>query len=359
MTIGLSPIDTRVFPVDYASARQRWLTALNAVSAIRHNYPCAGSGPQGEDLFTDCAWIGSPDANSVVVILAATHGVEGFVGSAVQIDLLNNLVGNAVADNTALLLIHGLTPWGYAWSRRCDADGVDLNRNYVNFAQPLPQNPDYDRLRPAMFETDATQRWLLFEDFARHYGRVALEQAISGGQYTDPLGPFFGGRASAHGRLVCEDLIARFDLRRRRLAVIDLHSGLGPYGYGEIICDHAPDSSGAATAQHWYGDAVTLPLAGTSHSVPKLGLLDYLWHAIMGEDSCYITLEFGSYSTERLFEVILQDHLLWAQPATEALRIEHGEQMRRHFCPQDPAWRELVLFRARQVIRQAIEGIRT
>lgn len=358
MTLTLSSIDTRMFPSDYANARQRWLAALDGVTAIRHHYRCAGFGPRGEELFTDCAWIGSPDADAVVVILAATHGVEGFVGSAVQIDLLNSLAGTTEDHDTALLLIHGLTPWGYAWSRRCDEDGVDLNRNCVDFAAPLPQNPDYDRLRPLMFEADAKQRWQLFEEFAHQYGRVALEKAISGGQYSDPLGPFFGGHIPAHGRLVCEDVIARYDLAKRRLAVIDLHSGLGPYGYGEIICDHAPDSPGAATAQRWYGDAVTLPLAGTSHSVPKLGLLDYLWHAIMNDDSCYITLEFGSYSTERLFEVILQDHVLWAQPGSETLRAEHGEQMRRHFCPDDSAWRELVLFRGRQVIRQAIAGIR-
>jgi len=357
MTLGSSSLDISVFPADYASARQHWLAALDGVTAIRHSYPCAGCGPQGEAQFTDCAWIGAPDAAAVVVVLAATHGVEGFVGSAVQIDLLNTLAGTTVSNDTALLLIHGLTPWGYAWSRRCDADGVDLNRNVVDFTQPLPQNLDYERLRPAMFEADAAQRWQLFEDFAQQYGRVALEKAISGGQYSDPLGPFFGGRAPAHGRLVCEEVIERYDLRRRRLAVIDLHSGLGPYGYGEIICDHAPDSAGAATAQRWYGDAVTLPLAGTGHSVPKLGLLDYLWHEVMNDDSCYITLEFGSYSTERLFEVILQDHVLWAQPDTANLRAEHGQQMREHFCPEDPAWRELVLFRARQVIRQALAGI--
>lgn len=357
MTTRLSNLDIGVFPDCYASARQHWLMALDALAIKPHSYPCAGFGPQGEVLFTDCAWLGSQDA-AVVVVIAGTHGVEGFVGSAVQIDLIQRLAGNSLGDDTALLLIHGLTPWGYAWSRRCDADGVDLNRNCVDFAVPLPQNLDFDRLRPILYEADAGQRWQLFDDFARQFGRVALEQAISGGQYSDPLAPFFGGFAQAHGRLVCEDLIERYALRQRRLAVIDLHSGLGPYGYGEIICDHAPDSSGAVTAQRWYGDAVTLPLAGTSHSVPKLGLLDYLWHDVMGDDSCYITLEFGSYSTERLFEVLLQDHLLWAQTGNEAQRRQHAEQMRLHFCPDDPAWRELVLFRARQVIRQAIEGIR-
>lgn len=350
-------LDIGLFPTDYSDARRRWLDAAAPVADRLGDYPCPGFAPNGDALYSDWAWIGADDAASVLVLIAATHGVEGFVGSAVQLDLLCGLAQQRPADDTAILLIHGLTPWGYAWSRRCDADAVDLNRNYIDFKHQ-PENPDYDLLRSALFETDSQQRRRLFDDFERLHGRIALEKGLSGGQYRDPCGPFFGGFAPAHGRKVCEDLIAQHRLASRRLAVIDLHSGLGPYGYGEIICDHSPESPGAATAQRWYGDAVTLPLAGTSHSVPKLGLLDYLWHAIMNDDSCFVTLEFGSYPTDQLFEVLLKDHQLWAQPGTEALRQQHAEVMRQHFCPDDPAWRQLVLFRARQVIAQAWQGIR-
>ncbi len=359
MSFRFSTLDTRLFPSDYAAARQHWLSALEGISANHHAYQCSGSGPQGEALITDAGWIGRTDARSVVVVIAGTHGIESFAGSAIQIDLLEQLTSGQIrlGNDTALLLIHALTPWGFAWLRRCDADGVDLNRNSVDFSSPLPDNLDYQRLRPALFEADFSQRRQTFAKFSQRYGRVALEKAISGGQYSDPLGPFYGGRTPAHGRLVCEDLIQRYDLRARRLAVIDLHTGLGPYGYGELICDHAPDSAGAATAQRWYGEAVTLPLEGTSSSVPKLGLLDYLWHAVMDKDSCYITLEFGTYSTDRLFEVLLKDHQIWAQTGNEAARIEHSRAMRQHFCPDDQAWRELVLFRAGQVIDQALRGV--
>lgn len=353
--------DTAVFSADYATARKAWLELLARVRySVRHAaHPCAGTGPAGESLFTDSAWIGSENAANVLVVIGATHGVEGFAGSAVQLDLLHGLIGEKldIAADTAILLIHALTPWGYAWSRRCDADGVDLNRNVVDFSKALPNNPDYDRLRPLLFETGAQQRKLAFTEFGAQFGRAALEIAISGGQYRDPTGPFYGGRAPAHGRLVCEELISRYELRSRRLAVVDLHTGLGPYGYGEIICDHAPESAGASVARLWYGDSVTLPLAGTSSSVPKSGLLDYLWHGVMNRQSCYITLEFGTFSTDQLFEILLQDHLLWAQPDKSAERSAQAQVMRRHFCPAETEWREMVLFRSRQVIGQALRGV--
>ena len=352
-------IDTGVFPVDYSHGRQQWLDAVARLSQRQRPYPCAGHGPDNEALFTDTAWIGNDEAENVMVLLAGTHGVEGLTGSAIQSDLLQLLAcGNfVIPTNSALLLVHALTPWGYAWLRRCDADGVDLNRNAVDFSRPLPDNPDYDRLRWAMFETDSNQRRQAFADYEREYGRVALEKAISGGQYLDPAGPFYGGQAPAHGRLVCEDIIRHHSLSQRRLALIDLHTGLGSYGYGEIICDHAPDSDGAMVAKQWYGDATTLPLAGTSSSVPKLGLLDYAWHAIMDKNSCYITLEFGTYSTDCLFETLLRDHQLWAKTDNAAERMAHAKLMRRHFCPNDSAWQEMVLFRARQVIAQGLRGV--
>ncbi|MGR8934440.1 MAG: DUF2817 domain-containing protein [Gammaproteobacteria bacterium] len=359
--LPMAAIDVGVFPENYRDARERWMNAVSACHAASdlQTYVHPGSGPDGERLYSDSLWRGPSDASRVLVLSSATHGIEGYAGSAIQLDVLKLLQGDAfvLPENTALLIVHALNPWGYAWQRRCDEQGVDLNRNFVDFNRPLPDNPGYNALRWALFAHDGGQRQAAFEEWRRHYGRESLECAVSGGQYSDPLGPFYGGQAPTHGRQVLERIIQTYALANRRLAVIDLHTGLGPYGYGEIICDHAPDSDGAKTGHRWYGDALTLPALGTSSSVPKLGLIDYAWHALMNAHSCFVTLEFGTYSTERLFEVILRDHQLWAEPANDAQRICHRQAMRRHFCPDDPAWREMVLFRARQVIIQALNGL--
>ncbi len=363
--LPLAAIDTAVFPGSYATARKRWLTQINKLSchAKYLPYPCDGIGPEGEQLITDTVWIGPEDASRVLVLLGGTHGIEGFAGSAVQIDRLALIAEGLVVipADTAVLMIHALTPWGYAWQRRCDADGVDLNRNSVDFSKPLPENKDYELLynliKGPIYLADTAQRKIALAGFEQQHGRVALEKAISAGQYSDPSGPFYGGKAPAHGRLVCEGVIREYALQQRDLAVIDLHTGLGSYGYGEIICDHQPDSAGTRAAQNWYGDSVALPLLGTSSSVPKTGLLDYAWHAIMNERSCYVTLEFGTFSTDQLFEILLRDHQLWAQSGNGQARLDHSKIMRRHFCPTDQAWQEMVLFRARQVIAQGLSGV--
>ena len=85
--------------------------------------------------------------------------------------------------------------------------------------------------------------------------------------------------------------------------------------------------------------------------------MDYAWHAIMDEQSCFITLEFGTFSTDHLFEILLRDHQLWAQADNWPERLAHSQIMRQHFCPAETAWQELVLFRGRQVITQAWLGL--
>ncbi|MEQ1486107.1 DUF2817 domain-containing protein [Methyloglobulus sp.] len=357
-----TPINTDVFPNNYAIARQRLLTLaeLMAFVEIQHKaYPCPSNAPDGELLYTDTLWLGNKNASRVLVLLAGTHGVEGFIGSAVELDHIGLIINGhlAIPTNTAVLLVHALTPWGYAWLRRCDEDGVDLNRNAVDFFKPLPENSGYGSLRSALFSKDKTQRQAALSEFESQQGRSALEIAISGGQYADPVGPFYGGKSPSHGRLVTEDLMQQYTLHERDLAVIDLHSGLGPYGYGEIICDHPSNSPGVRVAHDWYGDSVTLPALGTSSSVPKIGLMDYVWHGIMNSRSCHVTLEFGTYSTDQLFAVLLKDHQLWAQKDNNSARMEHSKHMRQHFYPDDEAWKALVLFRARQVIAQALRGL--
>lgn len=355
-------IDTSVFPANYAVARQRLLGLIESASLkqINHDiYPCSGATPEGKPLFTDAVWLGPESASKVLILLAGTHGVEGFVGTAVELDHLSLIASGQIAlpSDTAVLFVHALTPWGYAWLRRCDEDGVDLNRNGIDFSTPLPENSTHSLFRKALFSADYEQRENIFSEFERQHGRNELEVAISGGQYSDPDWPFYGGRKPAHGRLVTEALMLKYALHQRDLAVIDLHSGLGPYGYGEIICDHIPNSPGAQIAHDWYGDSVTLPALGTSSSVPKTGLMDYAWHAIMTGRSCHVTLEFGTYPTDELFFVLLRDHQLWAQQDTLSARIEHSKLMRKHFCPEDDAWKAMVLFRARQVIAQALQGL--
>ncbi|MBN1377729.1 MAG: DUF2817 domain-containing protein [Gammaproteobacteria bacterium] len=368
-----STINLSAFPTDYAGAVEKWSHEVDRLSAVQKSFPL-GDLPNNNlidhPLITQTAWLGKLNAPKVLVLIAGTHGIEGFAGSAVQIDFLMRLKEQqwSWGEDIAALLIHALTPWGYAWYRRCDENGVDLNRNFVDFSQ-LPVNPGFTDLQPYLLGSDQQLRETAFTAYKKQYGREQFELAVSGGQYIDPLAPFYGGVQPNHGHRVIKSLFEQYQLARRQLAVIDVHTGLGPYGYGEVISDHPLGGDGFKTAKNWYGAAVTVPEQGSSSSVPKNGLLDYAWHRIMQGNSCFITLEFGTLGTASLFEVLLNDHGFWAKTPMQQLkqiRTDAGwqqqwqtvrEAMLAHFCPADPIWRESVIFRSRQVLQQALTGL--
>lgn len=76
----------------------------------------------------------------MLALQSATHGVEGFAGSACILDLLRTGAARELPPDTALLLVHAINPWGFAWIRRTTAEGVDLNRNFVDFSGPLRED---------------------------------------------------------------------------------------------------------------------------------------------------------------------------------------------------------------------------
>lgn len=353
-TPTLSADSLHLFPDSYDEGRLSFLRDLppSANAADRRSYPL------NQALSSEAAWIGPPDASSVLILISGTHGVEGAAGTAIQLDLIRRLQSGAATlpPGVAALLLFALNPYGFAAHRRCDSVGIDLNRNFVDFTRPLPANAGYETLRPAIFEADAQVRKAAFEAYRAAHGNTAFEVAVSGGQYADPAGPFFGGTGPAHGNRVVEQVISDYLLAGRRLTVIDLHTGLGPYGYGELICDHPVDSRGFAAAHRWFGAAVASPACGNSSSVPKDGLLDYRWHQLMQHEGCFLTLEFGTYSTEALFDTILRDHRAWQDGGVSA-RTESARCMLEHFCPKDPFWRESVLVKGRQVTMQALNGL--
>lgn len=320
------------------------------------------TGPNGEALLTAVTWQGNPHADKILVIQSATHGIEGFTGSAIQLDTLHNITTDTLPNDVAVLYIHALNPYGFAWLRRVNEQGVDLNRNFVDFTQALPDNPGYAQLASSLLPekiSDMKNASQTLDAYRQAFGQQALESAVSGGQYQFAEGLFYGGSEPSQSRLHLQQIIAEFNLAQRSsVAVIDIHSGLGAFGYGEVICDHLPGSAGVARARQWYGESVTEPALGSSTSVPKQGLIDYMWHQL-GEQVCFITLEFGTYSIEQMFDVLRQDHILhrspvdWSAAATQQVK----QNIRKVFYPASPDWQEMVLLRGRQCVRQALQGL--
>ena len=356
------------FASDYADARRRFMAACDGAGLARRRYANPARGPSGEDLSCDVAWGGPFAASNVLVMIAGTHGVEGFCGSGVMVDWLRGGGMASLPDDVGVLLVHALNPHGFAWLRRVTEEGVDLNRNCVDFARPLPENAVYDELADAIapeelsgpaFEAGEAR----IADYVARHGALAYRAAFAGGQYRHPQGLFYGGSEPTWSRRTLEDIISDFALPERRLvAVIDFHTGLGPSGEGEIISGHRAGTPGFAAASRWHGSELANPFAGESVSTVNHGLIEEIWVRRLGDRVVFVTLEFGTVSVDEVMTALRHDQWLHAQGRVDWL----GSETRRikqaiaaAFHPATPSWCAMVLARGRDVVSRTLESLRT
>ena len=360
-------INLECFQPDYSVARRRMLEVCSHIpeELVRdrqvHSHPL--TGPAGESLACDVTVVGqSARPRNLLVLISGTHGVEGFAGSAIQVDCLPLLV-EAVAQNASLgvVVIHAFNPWGFAWLRRSDHEGIDLNRNFADFSKPLPHNDQYEALHQRITNLargnldSPAPLW-------KESGIDAFAEVFTRGQYRHADGCFFGGNAPSWSRKVLEQVTAdEIFASAERIAVVDLHTGLGPYGYGELINDHLPGTPGDEWVRRWYGDNAKSAQLGESVSTMKEGLLDFYWHRLMGERGCFVTLEFGTYDMDRLVNALLREQLYQNSIQRDGLPRDITNpdvlELRGFFYPEESSWQQQVLFRGRQVVSLACEGL--
>ncbi len=352
------------FSQSYAEARAKFLAAVDAAGLDNepHWHPLLGR--DGERLALDAVRQGPRQAERLLIISSACHGVEGFCGSGVQVALLSDpgWLAAVRTSGVAVLYLHALNPYGFSWWRRVTQEGVDLNRNFHDFHQPLPDNPGYDELAAALLP----QHWppsaadeALLADYAARHGERALQTAISSGQYKHELGLFYGGHAPTWSNVTLRHLLEEQGRGARRIAWIDLHTGLGPQGHGEKIWAGRDDAAAIARARRWWGADVTSIYDGSSSSAPLQGLM---WNAIA--DACPqaqytgIALEYGTLPLGEMIAALRAEHWLEAHPETPAeLAARIKRQMRDAFYIDTDVWKAQILNQAHRAGAQALAGL--
>ena len=342
------------FSQSYAEARDKFREACGSKV---ESYENPAHGPDGISLTTDVALFGPRDAEKLVAVVSGTHGPEGFAGSGCQIGWVSDGGPAAVPEGVAVLLIHLINPWGTAWGRRQTEANVDLNRNFLDFSQPLPKNELYTEIRNAIHCPDPNLTRAAIDAFTERHGQQGLAQALFKGQYEDSRGVGFGGQGPVWSNRTFRQILVDYAHGAKTVAVIDLHTGYGPYGYGMLLNADEADSSELALARQWFGESVIgikAEAGGVPYSVSGdlgTGARDALPDATV----ISIAIEYGTYAVDRLLYLQIDDCWLLnhGDPSSpEGLQIR--EELCRFFYPEMLDWRQMVHARAQQVIGQAI-----
>lgn len=356
------------FSSSYAEARAKFLGAAAqaglAASAYTHPLP----GRDGEPLALDVVLDGPGDAEKLLIVSSACHGVEGYCGSGVQVYALQDPAfrSRCAAKGVAVLYLHAINPYGFSHIRRVTHENVDLNRNFQDFSVPLPENPAYRELHPLLLpETwppDAGNIAALGQ-FIASRGMKAVQAAVSGGQYQFADGLFYGGTFPTWSNTTLRRVLRQHAAGARQLAWIDLHTGLGETGAGERgFAGRNGDAAALARARDWWGGNGATPITtfgdGTSVSSPLTGLM---WSAVYDEcpdaEITAIGIEFGTQPLMQVLQALRAEQWLANHPqASAAMAAKIKQDLLDAFYVDTPDWKEKIVSHARQAMLQAFAG---
>ncbi|AKM30233.1 hypothetical protein AB870_09145 [Pandoraea faecigallinarum] len=354
-----------LFSDSYLQARQRFAAAAQRANVEVTSHVVPGiAGREGETLATDVVRLGSPQARRLLILTSGTHGVEGFCGSAAQIALLGDagLKARLDATDVAVLVVHAINPYGFSWLSRTNEDNVDLNRNSIDFTQPLPVNKDYAELHrllvPATWPpSDDNVRAIA--DYIATHGEAAYQHALTIGQYAFADGLFYGGTAPVWSTRLIRTLIETHAAHCDAIGWIDFHTGLGPPGHGEKICVGALDAAELARAREWWGADLASPVDATTVASNVGGpLLDTLRTTRPDAQVTAIAIEYGTVALIDMLHMLRADAWLRQHPdAPDAQAWSIRRAVKSAFCFDDPVWQGQILGQARVAILQAVVGL--
>jgi hypothetical protein len=361
-----------LFPDSYEESRARFLQDAERlrpqwVSARLESHPLQNF----PDLSIDWLWAEPRTRETLVMISTAEHGIEGYVGSAMLKLFMDEFAPRLNPENTGLLLVHAINPWGMKHHLRVNANHVDLNRNFVFDGDFSPTiNPDYELIetflnpqkpvRPLSQEAIPFLIKVLKNMISP--GRARVQAASLLGQHRHPKGIYFGGTQVEEETALLMKLYQTALDEYQHFVQIDIHTGYGPRDQMTVIIpplDPTPSSQAA--------DKFRYPL------VQKIDADEF--YAISGDMGEYVYrlrdanypdkqafaggFEFGTFGDSlpaliRSLRITVLENQLRHHGASQAqaeaqVRAEYEEL----FFPSDQTWREKAL----QDGRQAFEGI--
>lgn len=325
------------------------------------------------NLSIDWLWAEPRARKHLVLISTAEHGIEGYAGSAMLKLFMDEFAPRFDPQNTGLLLVHAINPWGMKNYARVNPNHVDLNRNFILDGYFSPAvNPDYDLIekflnpagpvRPLNLETIPFIAKLIKHMLSP--GRARLQAASLLGQHRHPTGIYFGGTE------LQEETIVLMDLFRTALGVyqdffqIDLHTGYGPRDQMTVIIPPLDPTPSAEAAVKFNYPRVQKIDADEFYAISgDMGEFVYRLRAAEFPDKKAFAcgFEFGTFGASlpalirSLRITILENQLRQYGARSETAAHEVRAEYEQLFLPTETKWREKALADC----RQAFAGIFT
>ena len=284
------------------------------------------------DMFT-------AEANQVkrnlLILISGVHGIEGYTGSALQSYFCHECLDLLNPDDTGLVLVHGVNPWGMKHYMRNNEHNVDLNRSFLTNWGNLPENTEYAQMT-ALFQPAKAYGYAISHRISFYWKllKLALQKGAGKaksvaflGQYHFPEGIYYGGTGNEESsRLILSIYETLFTSCYENLYLVDLHTGYGPKNQMTIVNSPYEKRSTEELIEGFDYPCFT-----------KLSAKDF--YAINGDMIDYFyKLSESKFSGNKLFATCFEFGTTGDRPAKqlEALRLNIAVNQKRHHGAINP-----------------------
>jgi len=375
VTQKVNPDNLAYFQESYIDCRKSFLAEADKMKEIYHNVKISSLKVESKvdrDLTIDYCYIPAQKRfKRLLILTSAVHGVEGYVGSAVQQMFLKELVKENGLDDLGLLIIHGVNPYGFKYKRRVTENNVDLNRNSsMDNSLFESVNEGYNDLNTFLnqkqevnltgfgnffFQLDAIQKII-------KYSMGTLRQAILQGQYQYEKGVYFGGKALEPSVKAVTPLIQQTAQHYNMVFNIDLHTGYGANGTMHLFPNPLKDEKKKVKIENIFSGTHIVWGDGDDFYTVTGDFTTYVRDIIPEKYYLTMVFEFGTLDTQKTMGAIKALHNVMienqgVQNGYKSRKDEKGVKSRylEGYYPSSESWRSKAINDARKTLLQAVK----
>lgn len=215
---------------------------------------------ESDGLYIDTIYIpASQEQTNLIVLTTGVHGIEGYIGSVMLDVFFGEVYPQVNSENSGVLVVANVNPYGMKYMRRYNENNVDLNRNFILDWETfdLATNKEYPKVDTFLGPTGKIGNALWHEagfylSLAKNAiteGADTISDALLGGQYEYPQGVYYGGNGDEASTVFLKDVFAQcLDGEYENIVHIDIHSGYGPR-YNMVIFNSVYETLNEAESQ--------------------------------------------------------------------------------------------------------------
>ena len=314
-----------------------------------------------DGLYIDNIYLPSKsEKENLILLTTGVHGMEGYIGSVMLDVFFEEIYPTLDTENTGVLIVANVNPYGMKYMRRYNENNVDLNRNFIldwdNF--DLASNKDYPEvknfLQPESKIGNALWHeagfYLTLAKEALTKGADKVSDALLTGQYEYPQGVYYGGngdeKSTTYLKSVFNDCL---EGEYKNIVHIDIHSGYGPR-YNMVIFNSVFETMTEAETKAAFGYDYVISHDSESFYATTGDTTDYFYRLAESKNTdkqifstCF---EFGTIgdsfmdSITSLKYTVDENRQHWYPTTSEVTQEVVSERYKELFYPTETQWRE-------------------